>query len=536
MTSLRPQKGLAALLIAAAAAAAAVGISAGAASAKTFKWAADSDPGSMDPHERNVASTLSMLSNIYEPLIRRNRELAKEPALATEWKATGPTTWRFTLRKGVKFHDGSPFTADDVVFSYNRTIGPGSLLATVLRGSKGIKKVDDYTVDIEMIAPNPTFPDQMTSWLIMSKAWSEKHNVTRATDLTKNEKSHASTNANGTGPFELKSRGADGKIVMVPSKNWWDKAEHNLTEVIFTPIANPATRGAALLSGEVDMVHTLPINVIPRVLEQKGLRVMRKAELRTMLFFLDQDRNELIDSNIKGKNPFKDVRVRRALAMAIDAEAISRQVMRGVSVPNYLLVGPGVNAFDAALNTAPKRDVAAAKKLMAEAGYPDGFEVGMQCSNDRYINDEHICTAAVAMLARIGVKVNLKIMPFNQLIKHLSPPYETSLILAGWLPATYDAHDALFNLVASRNKELKRGVFNVGGFASPKLDELVMKAGAELDTKARDALLRQALQLVRDEVAVIPIHQQVVVWAAKDSVELVQNSDNFFPLRFVKMK
>jgi peptide/nickel transport system substrate-binding protein len=284
------------------------------------------------------------------------------------------------------------------------------------------------------------------------------------------------------------------------------------------------------------MVHTLPINAIPQVKQQKGLRVMQKGELRTMLFFLDQLRDELVDSSVKGKNPFKDVRVRRAMAMAIDAEAISRQVMRGVSLPNYLLVGPGVNAFDPVLNVAPKRDVEAAKKLMAEAGYPNGFEVGMQCSNDRYVNDEFICTAAVAMLARIGIKVNLKVMPFNQLIKYLSPPYETSFILAGWLPATYDAHDALFNLTASRNKDLQRGIFNVGGFASPKLDELVMKSGVELDTKARNQMLHEALQLVRDEVAVIPIHQQVIVWAAKDNVELVQPADNLFPLRFVKMK
>jgi peptide/nickel transport system substrate-binding protein len=376
----------------------------------------------------------------------------------------------------------------------------------------------------------------MTSWLIMSKPWSEKNNVARATDLTKNETSFATMNANGTGPFALKSRGADGKIVMVPHKDWWDKAEHNLTEVIFTPIANPATRSAALLSGEIDMVHTLPVNAIPRVLEQRGLRVMRKGELRTMLFFMDQLRDELIDSNVKGKNPFKDVRVRRAFAMAIDAEAMSRQVMRGVSVPNYLLVGPGVAGYDATLNVAPKHDVAAAKKLMADAGYPDGFEMGMDCSNDRYVNDEHICTAVVGMLARIGVKAKLKVMPFNQLIKLLSPPYESSFILAGWLPATYDAHDALFNLVGSRNKDLQRGVFNVGGFVSAKLDDLITKIGVELDAKQRSAMLREALMLARDEVATIPIHQQVVVWAAKDTVDLVQNADNFFPLRFVKMK
>src|SRR6185436_8279054 len=134
-----------------------------------------------DPHSRNVASTLSMLSNIYEPLIRRDKELALEAALAVKWEATSPTTWRFTLRKGVKWQDGSPFTADDVVFTYGRTKGPGSLLGTVLRGSKDIKKIDDFTVDFEMAGPNPPFPDQMTSWLIMSKAWSEQNNATKAT-------------------------------------------------------------------------------------------------------------------------------------------------------------------------------------------------------------------------------------------------------------------------------------------------------------------------------------------------------------------
>jgi peptide/nickel transport system substrate-binding protein len=504
--------------------------------AKTFKWAADSDPGSMDPYNRNVASTLSMLSNIYEPLIRRDRELNLEPGLATEWKAVAPTVWRFTLRRGVTFHDGSPFTADDVVFSYQRVTGPGSLLATTMRGATGIRKIDDYTVEVDTAAPTPTFPLQATSWLIMSKAWAEKNNTTRATDLTKNEVSYASNNANGTGPFVLKSRSPEGRIVLEPNKSWWGKAEHNLTEVIFTPIANPATRSAALLSGEVDMVHTLPIAAIQRVRDTKGLKLFEKAELRTMFFTMDQARDELLDSNIKGKNPFKDVRVRQALAIAIDAEAISRQVMRGFSVPNYLLVGPGVNGFDPALNTPRSRDVEEAKKLLAEAGYPNGFEMGLDCSNDRYINDEQICTATVGMLARIGVKAKLKVMPFNQLVKLASPPFETSMILLGWLPTTYDAHDSLFNLTGSRNRDLRRGVFNVGGFVNQRLDELITSAAAELDTAKRDAMLREALKIVRDEVAWIPIHQQKIVWGAKESVDLVQQADNYFQLRFVKVQ
>ncbi len=509
---------------------------AGPASAKTFKWAADSDPGSMDPHNRNVASTLSMLSNIYEPLIRRDPSLNLEPALATEWQAVSPTVWRFALRRNVKFHDGSPFGADDVVFTYQRTRGPGSLLATVLRGSKAIRKIDDHTVEFDMNGPTPTFPQQMYSWLIMSKAWSEKNGAVRATDLTKNEVSHASNNANGTGPFVLKSRSPEGRIVLENNKAWWDKAEHNLTEVIFTPIGSPATRSAALLSGEVDMVHTLPIAAVQRVKDTKGLKLFEKAELRTMIFTMDQARDELIDSNIKGKNPFKDVRVRRAVAIAIDADAMTRHVMRGFSVPNYLLVGPGVHGFDPALNTQRSRDLEQAKKLLADAGYPGGFEMGLDCSNDRYVNDEQICTAAVGMLARIGIKARLKVMPFNQLVKLASPPYETSMILLGWLPATYDAHDALFNLTGSRSKELGRGVFNVGGFVNAKLDEVVSQAGAELDPAKRNALLKEGLTIVRDEVAWVPLHQQVLIWAAKDNIDLVQMADNFFPLRFVQVK
>jgi peptide/nickel transport system substrate-binding protein len=519
-----------------AAAALALVLAAAPVAAKTFRWAADSDPGSMDPHSRNVASTLSFLGNIYEPLVRRDRDLKLEGALATAWKATSPTVWRFELRRNVKFHDGTPFTADDVVFTYERTRGPGSLLAATLGAAKAIRKIDDFTVEIETAQPTPTFPDEITSWLIMSKAWSEKNGVARATDLTKNETSHASNNANGTGPFKLKSRSPEGRVELEPHAGWWDKAEHNLTLVIFTPIANPATRSAALLSGEVDMVHTLPLNAVPRVLENKGLRVFQKAELRGMFIGFDVERAELLNSNIKGKNPFKDLRVRQAVAMALDTDAIAKNIMRGFALPNHLLVGPGVAGFDPALNRAPSRDIAAARKLMAEAGYPDGFEVGMECSNDRYVNDEQVCVAAVGMLARIGIAVKLRVMPFNQFIKHLSPPYETSLFLVGWLPITYDAHNALFNLTGSRNRELRRGVFNVGGYSNSTLDALIGQIQIEIDPAKRAALVKEALAIVRDDVAVVPTHQQVVVWAAKTNVELVQLADNYFPLRFVRVR
>jgi hypothetical protein len=218
---------------------------AGDARAVTFRWAADTDPGSMDPHSRNVAATLSFLSNIDEGLVRRDRDLKLEPALALSWTTTGPDTWRFVLRRNVRFHDGSPFTADDVVFSYERARGPGSLMATSFATVRELRKVDDFTVDIVTNGPDPILPDEISTWLIMSRRWAEQNNATRATDLTRNEQSFASINANGTGPFRLRSRTPDGRTELVNNAEWWDTATHNLTEVIFTPLANPATRTAA---------------------------------------------------------------------------------------------------------------------------------------------------------------------------------------------------------------------------------------------------------------------------------------------------
>ena len=219
--------------------------------AANFKWGADSDPGTMDPHSRNVTPTTSFLSNIYEPLVRRGRDMKIEGALATSWSSTGPQTWRFTLRKDVKFHDGSSFTADDVLFTVGRTRGPGSALAGVLASVADVKKVDDHTVEFTTKGANPILPFELLGWLQMSKTWAEKNNVSQATNLQSQQATYASTNANGTGPFTLKSRIADSTAILEKNPGWWDKVEHNLDQVTFNPLANPATRVAALISGEL---------------------------------------------------------------------------------------------------------------------------------------------------------------------------------------------------------------------------------------------------------------------------------------------
>ncbi len=507
-----------------------------AADAKTFRWANDGDVNSMDPYARNETFLLAFLSNIYEPLVRRDRELKLEPALAASWSQPSPTIWRVNLRANVKFQDGTPFSADDVVFSLKRADDEGSNLRGYFVSVKEVRKVDAMTVDIETKYPDPVFIDKMAQVAIMSKAWAEKNNALRSADLTKKDENYATRNAMGTGPFMLVSRAPDQKTVLKPNPTWWDKPEHNLTEVEFSVIANDATRVAALLSGQIDMLYTVPPQDTTRIAQTQGLRIIQAPELRTIFLGFDQKRDELLESSIKGKNPFKDVRVRKAFYQAIDEEAIKTRVMRGQAAPTGLMVAPGAGGFVPELNTRFKYDPDAAKKLLAEAGYPNGFEVGFDCPNDRYVNDEAICQAVSAMLARIGIKVNLNAQTrARYFAKILGPGYNTSFYMLGWTPgATYDAHNVFEQIMQTRSGG--KGVFNVGGYSNPKFDALADKIEQETDKAKRNAMLIEAHKIHQDDVGHIPLHQQVVVWAAKNNIEMNQPADNYFPLRYVVVK
>ncbi len=416
------------------------------AEAKTFRWANDGDSNSMDPYAREETFLLSFDSNMYEPLIRRNAKMALEPGLATKWEQTNPTTWRLILRQGVKFHDGTPFTADDVVFSFDRATHPGSNLGTPLSTVKEVHKVDDYTVDMITDGPDPILPQNLTVIDIMSKKWCEEHNATRAADLTKNEESYATRHEDGTGPFMLKDREPDVKTVLVKNPNWWGLKDEpiDVDEADFSRIANASTRVAALLSGELDMIYTVPPQDISRIEATPHMKIWQTPELRTIFLGFDQTRPELLESNIKGKNPFKDKRVRQAFYQAIDENAIAAKVMNNYAHPTALMVGPGVNGYDPELDKRPPYDPAAAKKLLADAGYPNGFEVGFDCPNDRYVDDEAICQAVTAMLAKIGIKAHLLAQTRSKFFGKINAPrYETSFYMLGWTPGNYDALNSL---------------------------------------------------------------------------------------------
>lgn len=504
------------------------------AGAVTFRWANDGDVASMDPMTRQETVQLSFLANIYEPLVQHDRHLNPEPGLAIKWEQTSPTVWRFHLRPGVKWQDGSPFTADDVVFTLQRIQQPSSSMRAPMSVVKSVRKIDDMTVDFETNEPDPIFVQEQFNMDIMSKKWCEEHNATVPAFIGKDD-NYALHNAMGTGPFKLVSREPDRKTVVEKNPLWWGKWETNVDRVEFDVISSAPTRVAALLSGEVDMIYTVPPQDMGRIKATEGLHLLQTPELRTIYLAFNTSRDELKTSNIKGKNPFRDQRVREAVALAIDEPAIANKVMLGLAHPTWEMWGPGINGYNAALDVRPKPDPAKAKQLLAAAGYPNGFQVTLDCPNDRYVMDEQICTAIVSMLARVGVKVDLhaqtKSKFFNQI---LAPNYDTDFYLLGWTPATYDADNPLYTLLGTRNG--KRGEVNAGGFSSPVLDDLISKIGVETDQAKRTALINQAIQFEQKEIPTVPLHQQVIVWAARNNVSVAQLADNYFPFRYIMMK
>ena len=446
-----------------------------------------------------------------------------------------PTRWRFYLRKGVKFHDGTPFTADDVVFSAIRLRHPDSDLRVRISADTKVVKVDDYTVDFINDAPNPILPNEWSTWYIMSKSWTEKHDAVLPQSATKEKENYATRHANGTGPFILVSQEPGVKTVCKVNPDRWDNKNkiHNVTEVVFTQISNDATRVAALLSGQVDMAYPIPVQDMKRVDSNAGTRMMVGPELRTIFLGMDQFRDELLYSSVKGKNPFKDKRVRQAFYQAIDIEAIKKKVMRGLSEPSAMMIAPGVQGGGNPKFKRLEYDPAASKKLLAEAGYPDGFEVSMDCPNDRYVNDEQICLATVSMLAKVGIKVNLLAQPKTKYFgKILAPKLDTSFYLLGWTPSSFDSYNVL-NFIHACPKDTGAGKFNLGGYCNPEVDKLSAKINSETDQAKRDAMIEQAWTMTIDDVSYIPLHQQALAWGVGNKVQLKQRPDNEFKWRHV---
>ena len=502
--------------------------------AASLRWAAQNDILTLDPHSQNHATTNAILQHTYEGLTRYSAKYEVEPALATKWTFVSPTQVRFDLRKGVKFHDGSAFTADDVVFSFGRIRQPQGTMAIYVTGISDIKKVDDHTVDVILSAPNPILLRNIIDFRIMSKPWAEKNKTTNVQDYKSKEVNFASQNTNGTGPFRILSWQPESRVAMAANEAWWDKQAGNVTQVLYTPIKSDQTRVSALLAGDVDMVTDVPTQDLDKLRADKSLRVVDGPEVRTIFIALDQGSNELKYSNVKGKNPFKDKRVREALNLAVDREAIKRSIMRGLSVPASIMVAPGVNGYSAELDKPLKPDLDRAKKLLAEAGYPSGFEFQLNCPNNRYVNDEKICVALVSMWAKIGLNVKLAAESMSTFIAKVQN-FDTSAYLLGWGVATYDGQYSLQSLVRTRSGG-PDGNFNFVKLSDAKVDQLTDAMKTETDVAKRNTMIRDALVRTRDEFFFVPLHHQIRPWAMKQNVNTVHRSDDRPEARFTSLK
>ena len=505
-----------------------VGLGAMTADAVTLRWAGRGDMQTTDPHSQNENLTNNINGMIYEFLVMRDKQLGVVPALAESWTQVNPTTWRFKLRPGVKFHDGTPFTADDVVFSFERARADTSQLRAYSNASGVPKKIDDLTVEFTTSGPNPIELEHIGTINIMSKAWCEKNRCQKPQNFAAKEDMITAREANGTGPYSLVTRQPDVKTVLKKNPNWWGiKAgvfDGNVDDVIYTPIVSDGTRVAALISGEVDLVNDPPPQDVPKLGQTANIKVIEGVENRIVFIGMDQARDELLYSNVKGKNPFKDVRVRQALYQAVDIDAIQKNTMRGLSKPTGAIL-PNPKMSTPAIEKRLPFDKDKAKKLLADAGYPNGFEVTLDCPNNRYVNDERICQALAAMWAQIGMTVKVNTMPRAVYFPKLEKT-DTSMYMLGWGGSTTDAIFTLQPVLSTYNGK-GDGDFNYGRYTNKKLDELTAKIKVDMDEKRRLNDIHNALLAQNAEVNLIPLHRQVIPWAARSNVTLPHRADNW---------
>jgi len=504
--------------------------------AQTLRWASQGDPQTMDPHSQNESMTNMMNGQVYEKLTSRDRTLVIKPSLATEWQQVNPLLWRFKLRPNVKFHDGAPFSADDVVFSVNRAKEPSSGIAAYASMLGEPKKIDNLTVEFSLQAVNPIFLQHLDSIFILNKAWSEKYKVTKPLDFKNREESHASLNANGTGPYMLVSRAPGIKTVYKRNPAWWGKFEGNVQDIVFTPISNDATRVSALLSGDIDFVLDPAPRDLPRLRNTANVKILEGPENRVIFIGMDQARDKLLYGNVPGdRNPFKDLRVRQALYHAVDIETMKTKLMNNQSVPTGALTASPLAYYnDPAFEKRLPFDLAKARALMAEAGYADGFEVTLDCPNNRYINDEEICIALAGMWAQLKVKVKVNAMPRATYFAK-TDKLDTSMYMLGWGGSVTDAETTLTPVMRNRGDK-GVGYYNYGNVRNDKFDAMAAASSSEADPRKREELVKSALREYSAQVHLIPLHRQNIAWAARTNIDAVHRADNWLEVSWVTIR
>lgn len=497
-------------------------------SAKDFSFAVTTDPQTMDPHAVNSAPVLGFLNNVYEGLVRRGKDMSIEPSLATSWSPIGNGEgWRFVLRQGVTFQDGSAFDADDVIFSYERASSEEADTSSWFAPVSKVIKVDNFTVDIMTSAPNPIFPDSIANWMIMDSGWAAANNAERP---DKERGNFATLNANGTGPFQIASRQPDLATELKPHAGWWDKVEHNLSRVKMTPIQNSATALAALLSGDVDFINPVPIQDAQRLQGNPDVKVIQGIEARVIMLGFDQQPGAA-ESGQGASDMFLDARARAAVAQAVNVPAILQTIMRGNAEVASQLVSPAMRGYSDAQAAPYAFDPDAARALAADAGLT-GQTISFKCPNDRYLNDEAVCQAITGMLAQAGMDVALDAMPVSNYWPELRAD-NFDMYLLGWSPGTFDAEHPIRFLGSTPNAEKRLGSWNFGAYSNARIDTLLPMIQSEIDDTARQRMLDEVAKIMQDEVAYVPLYVQPLVWGARSNIQVTQRPDNFFILRWV---
>lgn len=497
--------------------------------AATLRFASGFDPQSLDPHALALLYQTRVVSQIYESLVFRDRNFAIEPALAVSWQQLEPTRWRFKLRPDVKFHDGTPFTADDVVFSIQRALHKLSQRSFQLRGIQEVRKVDDLTVDFLLAAPDAVLPEKLIYVGVMSRKWAAAHGVLEPQNYNAKQETYAVRNTNGTGPYKLKTYESDTRTVLVANPDWWGK-RGNVDEAVYVVIQSDATRLAALVSGDVDFVIDPPFQDVPRLKAEGRFKLAQMPDLGMQYLGFDQSRNELEFSDVKGRNPFKDLRVRRAVYQAIDIDAIVSKVLRGQATATGTYLSALVDGSPKELDRRLPYDPAAARKLLKEAGYPDGFAVTLDCVNAAY--RAAVCQAIAGMLAQVGIRATFQPWPTATFFPKLTQA-TTSFFEFGWSPGT-DAWPALYATVRSYGAN-GAGTFNGGRYANPKLDQIIDAMLVEPDIKHRRLLVGDALRLMQADLPLIPLYRRTLTWVMRPDIEVAQWPNDVLELRYVQI-
>lgn len=486
--------------------------------AETLKMAYDADPVSLDPHEQLSGGTLQLSHMVFDPLVRWNQQGGFDARLAEKWEAINSTTTRFTLRKGVKFHSGNDFTAEDVVFTVAR-LKESPDFKGLFEPFVGAKAVDSHTVDLITKNPYGLVMAMATYIFPMDKEfYSGKAADGKMKDaITKHGDTFAASNVSGTGPFVITSREQGVKVEFDRFADYWDKASPgNVSKIVFTPIKEGPTRVAALLSGGVDFIAPVPPADLDRVRENSGTELVTMSGGRIITFQLNQQRVEA----------FKDVRVRQAIVHAVNNVGIVKKIMKGFATPAAQQSPMGYQGHNPALK--PRFDVAKAKQLMKDAGYENGFSVTMMAPNNRYVNDAKIAEAVAAMLAKINIKVDLTTMPKAQ----YWPKFDeraADIMMIGWHSDTEDSANFSEFLTMTPNKDTGYGQYNSGNYANSKVDELVIAANQETDPVKRPKMLQEVEQILFDDAAFVPLHWQNHSWAVRKGIDIgkVVNVMNF---------